>query len=207
MKILKYILSLFGQFLSYIWPASFSTRCGQIVNAIYTGYLTRYFKSVGKDSYIAYRASSLKNLKFVAIGNNTFIGKNIKLTAWSLSNSTVEINIGNGCNIGENNHLTACKKIQIGDNLLTGPNVLITDNSHGSSSREDMVNAPMDRKLISEGPVIIDDNVWIGSNACIMPGVHIGKGSIIGANSVVTHDVPDYTVVAGIPAKIIKTTI
>ena len=53
-------------------------------------------------------------------------------------------------------------------------------------------------------PVVIEDNVWIGEKASIMPGVHIGKGAIIAANSVVTHDVPAYAVVAGTPAKVIK---
>lgn len=54
------------------------------------------------------------------------------------------------------------------------------------------------------GHEVIDDNVWIGEKASIMPGVHIGKGAIIAANNIVTHDVPAYAVVAGIPAKVIK---
>ena len=60
------------------------------------------------------------------------------------------------------------------------------------------------RSLSSKGPVIIEDNVWIGTKASIMPGVRIGKGAIIAANSVVTHDIPPYCVAAGIPAKVIK---
>ena len=65
--------------------------------------------------------------------------------------------------------------------------------------------APNSRPLYSKGPVIIDDNVWIGEGAMIMPGVHVGNGAIIAANSVVTKDIPAYSVAAGIPAKIIKT--
>lgn len=64
---------------------------------------------------------------------------------------------------------------------------------------------PLFRPLFSKGPVIIGKNVWIGDKATILPGVTIGDGSIIGANSVVTKDVPAYSVVAGNPAKIIKT--
>ncbi|MBR0310679.1 MAG: hypothetical protein IJQ97_07320 [Paludibacteraceae bacterium] len=52
--------------------------------------------------------------------------------------------------------------------------------------------------------VVIDDNVWIGEKSSILPGVHIGRGAIVAANSVVTHDVPAYSVVAGVPAKVIK---
>ena len=64
--------------------------------------------------------------------------------------------------------------------------------------------APDFRPLSSKGPVLIDDNVWIGEKSSIMPGVHIGKGVIVAANSVVTKDVPPYCVVAGIPATIVK---
>ena len=61
------------------------------------------------------------------------------------------------------------------------------------------------RRLHSKGPIIIEDNVWIGENACILENVRIGKCSIIGANAVVTHDIPPYSVAVGVPAKVIKT--
>lgn len=86
-----------------------------------------------------------------------------------------------------------------------GNDILITDNSHGLSDIKQMDVAPNYCPLYSKGPVIIEDNVWIGEKTSILPGVHIGQGSIIGANSVVTKDVPAYSVVAGNPAKIIKT--
>jgi acetyltransferase-like isoleucine patch superfamily enzyme len=63
---------------------------------------------------------------------------------------------------------------------------------------------PMMRPLISKGKVIIGDNVWIGEGAMILPNVHIGEGAIIAANSVVTKDIPAYSIAVGIPAKIIK---
>lgn len=61
-----------------------------------------------------------------------------------------------------------------------------------------------ERSMYSKGPVVIGNNVWLGNNVCVMPGVTIGDGAIIGANSVVTHDIPAYSVAAGIPAKVIK---
>lgn len=64
--------------------------------------------------------------------------------------------------------------------------------------------APNKRPLVSKGTVVIEDNVWIGEMVCIMPGIRIGKSSIIGANAVVTKDVPSYCVVGGNPAKVIK---
>lgn len=70
---------------------------------------------------------------------------------------------------------------------------------------EEADTAPLFRSLHSEGAVIIEDNVWIGEGAMIMPNVHIGKGAIVAANSVVTHNIPPYTVAGGVPAKVIKT--
>ena len=67
-----------------------------------------------------------------------------------------------------------------------------------------MLILPADRKIVSKGDVEIGENVWIGENACILSGVHIGKGCIIAANAVVTKDVPSFSLVAGVPAKVIK---
>ena len=82
--------------------------------------------------------------------------------------------------------------------------VLITDNAHGFTSLEQLRIAPLARPIIAKGKVIIGNNVWIGDKATVLPGVSIGDGAIIGANSVVTKDVPAFSVVAGNPAKIIK---
>lgn len=103
------------------------------------------------------------------------------------------------CHIGVINH------IEIGNNVLIGSNVLITDHAHGTSTIEDLNIPPSRRNLISKGPVIIRDNVWIGENVCILPNVTIGEGAIIGANSVVTKVVPPFSLCCGNPAKVIKT--
>ena len=98
-------------------------------------------------------------------------------------------------------------KIIIGDNVLTGTKVTITDNSHGIFSEHDLFFPPELRTLQSDGPVIIEDNVWIGDKVTILPNVIIGRNSIIGANSVVTKNVPPNSVAVGIPAKVIKSLI
>ena len=149
----------------------------------------------------------LKGLKYISIGDGTFITPGVQLTAWDIHNNnryTPSIVIGNRCEIRENSHITAINSITIGDNLLTGTNVLITDNSHGQSTREHMCIPYYERPMYSKGPVVIGNNVWLGNNVCVMPGVTIGDGAIIGANSVVTHDIPAYSVAAGIPAKVVK---
>jgi len=82
---------------------------------------------------------------------------------------------------------------------------MIIDHSHGSFSPEDIVIPPFKRKLFSKGPIDIENDVWVGENVCIMPGIHIGHHSVSGAGSVETQDIPAYSLAVGSPAKIIKT--
>lgn len=78
----------------------------------------------------------------------------------------------------------------------------ITDNSHGQTDTPDLNTIPSERPLVTKGPVIIEDNVWIGDKATILPGVRIGRGSIIGANAVVVKSVPPHSLVGGNPATV-----
>lgn len=115
-----------------------------------------------------------------------------------------EMKIGKNTSIGEFSHITCAGSIRIGADVLTGRYVLISDNSHGETSREQMMLPPMKRPVIHGGDIVIGDRVWIGDRAVILGGVHIGEGAVIGANAVVTHDIPPYAVAAGVPAKVIK---
>lgn len=146
----------------------------------------------------------------IEIGDRTRIERGCIITAWKRTpdggEHTPSIVIGAGCCIGEYNHITAINKIVIGDHLLTGRWVTITDNNHGDSSYEILQMDPCARPVVSKGAVVIGDNVWIGDKATILSGVTIGDGAVIAANSVVTKDVPAYSVVAGNPAKVIKKT-
>lgn len=180
----------------------------QIVNnLIYTHRFSSSFKSFGNNSIIVSKAKVLLGLKYISIGQNSSIGKFATLTAWDKFQNQAfspEISIGNNVQIGDFSHITCINRITIGDNVLTGKNVLITDNSHGQSMAKQADIAPVKRSLYSKGPVVIEDNVWIGEKSSILPGVNIGYGAIIGANSVVTKDVPAFSVVGGNPARIIK---
>lgn len=118
---------------------------------------------------------------------------------------TPQLIIGDNVSFNYRCHIGVVNKVVIGDNVLIGSNVLITDHSHGHNSEVDIDNIAIERYLYSKGPVIIGENVWIGENVCILPNVNIGKNSIVGANSVVTKDIPPYSIVAGNPAKIIRT--
>ena len=92
-------------------------------------------------------------------------------------------------------------KVIIGDNVLLGPNVVLSTASHSQDYRIRNHDGESD---ITGAPIIIEDDVWIGASVTVLPGVTIGKHSIIGAGSVVTKDVPPDCVVAGVPAKVIK---
>lgn len=144
----------------------------------------------------------------ICIGMGTTIHEHCIITAWESTCAGGDFHpnivIGKNCSIGEYNHITSTNKIVIGDNLLTGRWVTITDNSHGETDAATLHIPPLMRLVTSKGPVIIGNNVWIGDKATILSGVTIGDGVVIGANSVVTKDVPEYSIVAGNPAKIIK---
>lgn len=142
----------------------------------------------------------------ITIAEKTKFGDFCYLTTWpECVKETPSLNIGAYCNFGGYNHITCTKQIIIGNNVLTGRWVTISDNNHGDTSEESLHLPPSKREVISKGPVIIEDDVWIGDKATILAGVRIGKGAVIAANAVVTKDVPEYSVAAGNPARIIKT--
>ena len=149
----------------------------------------------------------LHDMENISIGENCGFADFIFLTAWKEyqgEHFTPELTIGNNGSFGAFNHITCSNKVQIADNCLTGKWVTISDNNHGTTDFDTLHEAPIKRKLYTKGPVIIGNNVWIGDKATILGGVTIGDGAVIAANSVVTKDVPAYSVVGGNPARVIK---
>jgi acetyltransferase-like isoleucine patch superfamily enzyme len=146
--------------------------------------------------------------KYISIGQYTHFDMNCFITAYDKTidgaNFSPQINIGERCNFGAFNHITAVNKIIIGDGFLSGKWVTISDNNHGDNTLEQLQHEPLYRPVTSKGPVVIGNNVWVGDKATILPNVTIGDGAVIAANAVVTKDVPAYSVAAGNPAKILK---
>jgi acetyltransferase-like isoleucine patch superfamily enzyme len=130
-------------------------------------------------------------------------GKGTRIRPTVLLRDAERIHIGRHCTINHNNILWAGKKdavIRIGDNVMTGPNVQIYAFNHGT----EMSNIAMIDQACTEEDVIIGSDVWIGGGSIILPGAKIGNGVIVAAGSVVTKELPDNTICAGIPAKVIK---
>lgn len=201
---MKKILFTIGKFIGYILPIGDCLY--SIWMRIYTGYYSSRFGFFGSNSVIRPCFLMAKGLCHIEVGKNCFIGKGVSLTAWEIKNgNSPKIIVLDNSAIGDYSHITAINKIYIGKNVLMGKNILITDNSHGLSDISQISTPPNQRPLYCKGPVIIEDNVWIGEKSSILPGVRVGYGAIIAANSVVTKDVPPYSVVGGNPAKIIKT--
>lgn len=103
-------------------------------------------------------------------------------------------------------HIGAIENVTIGDNVLVASGVFISDHSHGHYGFEGACSpeVPPNKRPLDSSPVVIKDNCWIGEKACILPGVTIGEGSIVGAGSVVTKSLPPNVIAAGNPAKVIK---
>ncbi|MBS7525263.1 sugar O-acetyltransferase [Fusibacter paucivorans] len=109
----------------------------------------------------------------------------------------VQISVGKNVFINSDCHFQDHAGITIGDGTLIGPKVVMATLNH--------VQAPENRKDMLPGPIVIGKDVWIGAQVTIVPGITVGDGAIIAAGSVVTKDVPARTIVAGVPAKVIKT--
>ena len=161
--------------------------------------------------------SNVKNPQYISIGVKSGFQPNCIIECWDewiyfdsekinhIQKFSPSIKIGCNCNIGEYTHITCVNSITIGDGLLTGRFVLISDNNHGSSSNINELNIrPNNRKLYSKGNIVIGNNVWIGDRAVILGGVTIGDNVIIAANTVVTKDIPSNAVVGGNPFRLLR---
>lgn len=125
-------------------------------------------------------------------------GKNVNVERGAVFGFNIEI--GDDSGIGINAQLHSGGGIKIGDNVMMGPDVVILTENH----KHDDLNISMNKQGGEAAPVVIDDDVWIGIRVIILPGVRIGRSSIIGAGAVVTKDVPPFSIVGGNPAKILK---
>jgi acetyltransferase-like isoleucine patch superfamily enzyme len=169
----------------------------------YIIYTPEDFKQFYPDATLG-PASSIQNPGYIKICSNVTIHHHTSISVTPDYNGkkyNPSIIIGENTIIGPYNSIASINRLEIGKYVLFGPHVHINDHSHGY---EDITKPIMCQPAFSKGPVIIEDNCWFGLGCHILSGVTIGKNSAIGANSVVTSDIPPFCVVAGVPAKVIK---
>lgn len=178
---------MFGPFLSSIFN-------------VYTWFVTRKFQHVGNDCNIR-PVLNTTNSQNISLGNDVSIG----ILCWIATNVSLhkepKLVIGNRVHIGAYAMIIAANEIRIGNNVLLSERVTILDHAH---EYRDVTKGVIDQPIVDKGKIEVGDDSFIGINSVIMGGVVIGKHVIVAANSVVTHDVPAYSVVAGAPAKVIK---
>lgn len=149
----------------------------------------------------------IRGKKKIKWGKGFTTGVGCRIEAVFLNNCSYVIKIGNNVQINDYVHIAGIEKVIISDDVLIASRVFISDHNHGVYSGSYIHSSPMEipnDRVLNSQKVIIEKKVWIGEGVCVLQGVTIGEGSIIGANSVVNKDIPPYSIVAGIPAKVLK---
>lgn len=164
----------------------------------------RRFGAFGRGSVICFPTTTIMNERYIRIGANTMIGPHVALSAGMVPGQECVtdpvVRIGDRCLIGRGSGIVGHLAIDIGDDVWTGHHVYITDQNHGYAD----LDLPISQQSQPEQPVTIGAGSWIGHGTVVLPGARIGKHVVIGANSVVTGEIPDYCVAVGAPARVIK---
>lgn len=183
-----------------------------MLHAIYYAFAALRYKPVlkhlGKHSALRFGNRFLGG-KYISLGDRVTLGKGAVFAVYPtfggkqnplLTDEAGGIHIGNGTSANRDLTIYCAHRVEIGQNVLMGSGILITDNDHGTDpTLPDYASQPL-----AAAPVRIGDGCWIGERASVLSGVTVGEHSIVAAGAVVTHDVPPYSIVAGVPAKVIK---
>lgn len=164
----------------------------------------RRFGAFGRDSVICYPPNAIVNERYIRIGTGTLFGPGLTLSAGIVPGQEMVtdpvVSIGDRCLFGKGTGIVGHLEITIGNDVWTGHHVYITDQNHGYAD----LDLPISRQMMPERPVTIGDGSWLGHGTVVCPGATIGRHVVVGANSVVTGDIPDFAIAAGAPAKVIK---
>ncbi len=165
----------------------------------------RRFAAFGSGSVVVFPPGAIFGEPWIEIGSDTLVGQHVSISAGivpgqELGPATL-LRIGDRCVIGRGTHIVAHQRIDIGDDVFTGPYVYITDQNHGYADPE----VPIGRQWPANSPVSIGAGSWLGAGAIVLPGTRIGRNVVVGAGSVVRGVFGDHCVLAGVPAKVIRT--
>lgn len=164
----------------------------------------RRFAAFGEGSIICFPPNTIFNERYISIGSGTMIGPQITLSAGMVPGqeclTETVVRIGDRCLIGKGSGIVGHLQIEIGDDVWTGHHVYLTDQNHGYRD----LSVPISRQSMPERPVRIGSGSWLGHGTIVLPGSTIGRHVVVGAGSVVTGDLPDFAVAAGVPARVIR---
>lgn len=183
--------------------------------------LTRLFQPGAR---LIRRPLYLRGARNIAFGRRMTIGRGARIEAFGASDE-INISFGTDVEINDYVHIGSVRRVAIGDRVLIASRVFITDHNHGAYSDRDVEmqylrpegmatdvatidpsapSVPPGKRPLSIAPVTICDDVWLGEGVAVLPGVTIGAGSIVGANAVVTRDIPPACIAVGIPARVVR---
>lgn len=164
----------------------------------------RRFAGFGEGSRICFPVTGLMGEQWIRIGSQTLIAEYATVSAGMSSEHVPRfqplVTIGDRCVFGRATGIVANWRIDIGDDVWTGHHVYITDHNHGY---EDLT-IPPGRQIGRHARVTIRDGAWLGHGSIVLPGVTVGRNTVVGAGSVVTTDLPDHCVAAGNPAQVLR---
>lgn len=164
----------------------------------------RRYKRFGQGSIINWPTGNMYGERWISIGDDTMIAGQVTLSAGMMPGQQMMTDpvviIGDRCLIGRGSAIVGHYRIDIGDDVFTGMNVYITDQNHGYED----IAAPIGIQDPEDDPVVIGSGSWIGSGAVVLPGARLGENCVVAANSVVRGEFPSYSVVAGVPAKVVR---
>ena len=164
----------------------------------------RRFGAFGERSIIMFPQTTIFGERYIRVGSDTMIGANVALSAGMMPGQECltdpVVSIGNRVLIGRGSGIVGHLSIVIEDDVWTGHNVYITDQNHGYAD----VDRPISLQTQPERPVRISAGSWLGHGSIVLPGVTIGRHVAVGAQSVVTKDLPDFCVAVGNPARVIR---
>jgi carbonic anhydrase/acetyltransferase-like protein (isoleucine patch superfamily) len=165
----------------------------------------RRFHAMGPDSAIAFPPGDVFGESRIAIGAGTLIAAFVSLSVGMPGESLDPddppvISIGDRCVIGRGSSVIARRRVAIADDVTIAPSVYITDHNHSYAD----IEVPIGRQWPAEDAVSIGEGSWLGSGVIVLPGAEIGRHVTVAGGSVVRGVVPDYSVIAGVPAKVVR---
>jgi acetyltransferase-like isoleucine patch superfamily enzyme len=166
--------------------------------------LAARFGAFGSGSCLAFPTGAVFGERWIRIGRDTLVGPHVSISAGMVPGQTMVtdpvVRIGDRCMIGRGSHIVGHFEVEIGDDVHTGPYVYITDQNHSYEA----IDQPVGWQTPSEAAVKIGAGSWLGANVVVLPGTTLGRNTTVAAGAVVRGTFPDFVVLAGVPAKVVR---